>query len=265
MIQNQQATINKTQNDLDYWTSQKNQLTSQLSEAQNRVNQLTTQVKDLESKQAQLQSSLDSDLAKEQQVESSAKSKEAEANRLQDLIQTRSKEKSAAETTLRKCEADIQKAKNQVDALSYEINLVVVHPYLQWGGLAIFAVAVAALIVTTVGVATLIPSMRAGIGRARRLRRTGPVPEIGTSIATAGAVVEVPVQGAGEAPAEMAGEAPTEVPAKSVPESKVVQTETEAPEIEGPGKRTRPASKRMKRKESTRRKIRIGKKAGGRS
>ena len=265
MIQTQQATINKTQNDLDYWRSQKNQLTNQLSETQNRVNQLTTQVKDLESKQAQLQSSLDSDLAKEQQLESSAISKEVEVNRLQDLIQSRSKEKSTAEATLRKCEADIQKTKDQVDVLGVEINLVVVHPYLRWGGLAIFAVGVAALIVTTVGVATLISGMRAGIVRVRRLRRTGPVPGIGTPIETAGAVVEVPVQGAEETPAKMAGEAPTEVPAKPAPEIAVVQGPPTLPKIVKPRKGRRPAAAKPRRKESAGRKMRTGKKAEGRS
>jgi predicted nucleic acid-binding Zn-ribbon protein len=196
MVQTQQALVDKTQNDLDYWTSQKNQLTSQLSEAQNRVNQLTTQVKDMESKQAQLQSSLDSDLAKEQQVESSAISKEVEVNRLQDLIQSRSKEKSTAETTLRKCEADMQNAKSQADALNYEINLVVVHPYLRWGGLAIFAIAIVALIVTTVGVATLMSGVRVGIGKMRRLRRVGAVPEITMPTETIEPAEKAPVQGA---------------------------------------------------------------------
>jgi hypothetical protein len=61
----------------------------------------------------------------------------------------------------------------------------------------------------------------------------------------------------------MAGEAPAEVPAKSVPEIKVVQTETGAPEIVELGKRTGPASeKRMKRKERPSRKRRTGKKLG---
>jgi predicted RNase H-like nuclease (RuvC/YqgF family) len=242
-----------------------NQLTIKLNDAQNKVSQLSTQVTNLESQQAQLQANLDSDSEKQQQLKSSIESDQAEVSKQQELIASRSSEKSAVETTLQKCEADIQKAKNQVDALSYEINLVVVHPYLQWGGLAIFAVGVAALIVTTVGVATLASGMRTAIVRVRRLRRTEPVTEIGASIVTAG-TVEAPVQGAEEAPAEMAGEAPAEVPAKSVPEIKVVQTETEAPEIEELGKRTRPASeKRMKRKKSTSRKMRTRKKPGGRS
>jgi predicted nucleic acid-binding Zn-ribbon protein len=240
MVQTQQALVDKTQNDLDYWTSQKNQLTSQLSEAQNRVNQLTTQVKDMESKQAQLQSSLDSDLAKEQQVESSAISKEVEVNRLQDLIQSRSKEKSTAETTLRKCEADMQNAKSQADALNYEINLVIVHPYLRWGGLAIFAIAIVALIVTAVGVATLMSGVRAGIGKMRRLRRVGPVQEITIPTETIEPAEEVPVQQAG-----VTAEAVEEAHAK--PELTLIPSTPAAPKIVKRRKRRPAAAKPMRR------------------
>jgi hypothetical protein len=259
-VQNQQSVVAKTQNDLDYWTSQKNQLSSQLNEAQNRVSQLTAQVKDLESRQAQLQSSLDSDVAEEQRVESSAISKEAEANRLRDLVQSRIKEKSTADATLQKCEADMQKTKNEIDAVSYEINLVVVQPYLRWGGLAIFAVAIASFIVTTVGIATLVTRVRAGIGIVeglpRRLRRIGPVLETSSSIETAEEAEGVPA-------VQRAEGAPVQVPAK--PELTVIPSAAAAPEIVEPIRRRRPAAAKPRRKERIGKKSGTAKKAEGRS
>jgi predicted nucleic acid-binding Zn-ribbon protein len=233
MIQNQQATIAKTQSDLDYWTSKKNQLTSQLNDAQTKVDQLTTQVRNLESQQTQLQSSLDSDSAKEQQLNSSIESDRSEVSKQQELIASRSSEKSTVETTLQKCEVDIQKAKNQADALNYEINLVVVHPYLEWGGLAILAVAIAALIVTTVGVAALVSGIRAGIGTVRglpRKLRAKRAPEMGV-------------------PAEVAEEAPVEVPAKPSPEIAVIPSVPTAPKMNKAAKR-RPSGRRKAAKQT---------------
>jgi hypothetical protein len=203
-------------------------------------------------------------LAKEQQLNSSIETDQAEVSKEQELIASRSSEKSTAEATLRKCEADMQKTKNEADAVSYEINLVVVHPYLRWGGLAIFAIAIVTLIVTTVGVATLMSGVRAGIGKMRRLRRVGPVPEIAMPPETIEPAEEVPVQRA-EVPAEVpevVEEAPVEIPAK--PELTVIPSAPAAPKIVKPRKR-RPAAAKPRRKESAGGKMRPGKKAEGRS
>jgi predicted nucleic acid-binding Zn-ribbon protein len=246
-VQSQQGIVAETQNDLDYWTTQKNQLTGQLNDAQNRVDQLATQVRDLESQQASLQSSLNSGLGKEQQLESSIESDQSEVKGQQELISSRSSQKSAAETTLGKCEADIGKAKNQVDMLSYEINLVVVHPYLRWGGLGIFALGVAVLIVTTVGVATLASGMRAGIDRIRRPRRTGPIPESGVPIETTEPAAKTPVARVEEAPAEAA-----EIPAKPALEIAAVQGSSTVSKTTKPRRRRRPSGRRTTKREKVR-------------
>jgi predicted nucleic acid-binding Zn-ribbon protein len=238
LIQNQQATISRTQSDLDSWTAKKNQLASQVNDAQNRVDQLATQVTNLESQQNQLQSRLDLALAKEQELESSAKSKEAEVNGLLDLIQSRSKDKATAEATLRTCEADMQRTRNEIKVVSDEINLVVVHPYLRYGGLALFAAAIATLFVATVGTARLVTGLRAGVGTLRglpRKLRAKPAPEVA-------------------APAEVVEEAPVELPAKPELEVRVIPVEPTAPVIEKPRKMRPPAAKPRRRKPLEKRK-----------
>jgi predicted nucleic acid-binding Zn-ribbon protein len=260
MVQNQQVTIAKTQSDLDYWTSQKNQLTSQLNDAQTKVDQLTTELKNLQSQQTQLQSSVDIDSAKQQQLNSSIESDQSELGKQQELITSLNSDKSSAETTLHNCDANTQKTKSEIDAVSYEINLIVVHPFLEWGGLAIFAVAIAALIVTTFGIATLVSGVRAGIGTVRglprRLRRTGPIPETGPSIVTAEMTEEAPaVQRAEEVPAEV-----VEVHAKPAPEVTVIPIAPAKTKMTLPRKRKVAAAKPTKkeragRKRRTREKI----------
>ena len=243
-VQNQQAGVAKTQNDLDYWTSKKTQLTSQLTDAQNKVDQLTAQIRTLESQQAQAQASLDSDLAKEEELKSSIESQQAEVNTLEDLIASRSGERFAAQTALQKCEADIQRARSQANDLSYEINLVVAHPYLRWGGLAIFTGAIAILLVAAVGLATLASSVRAGLGRVReltsKLRRPRPGPEL-------------------EIPAEAVEEVPAEIPPKPEPEVRVIPVEPIAPKIEKPRKKRPPAAKPRKRKPADKKRKKAGK------
>jgi chromosome segregation ATPase len=147
MVQNQQATINKTQNDLDIWTSKKNQLTSQLGEAQNKVDQLTAQVKSLESQEAQIQSSLIAAQTKEKQLTSSIQSNQAEVSRLQEDVATRSKEKSEADSDLRKVENELQKARQQAEELRGEITKSVLYPYLRWGGTTLLTISALTLMV----------------------------------------------------------------------------------------------------------------------
>ena len=154
------------------------------------------------------------------------------------MIQSWSKEKSTAETTLRKCEADIQRTRNEANALSHEIDLIIVHPYLRYGGLALFAPAIATLIVATVGTAKLVTGLRAGVGTLRRLPRklrARPTPEEAV-------------------PAEVVEEAPVELPAKPELEVRVIPVEPTAPVIEKPRKMRPPAAKPRKRKPAKKRK-----------
>jgi len=162
------------------------------------------------------------------------------------LIASLNNERSSAETTLHNCNADMQKTKSEIDAVSYEINLVVIHPFLEWGGLAIFAVAIASLIVTTVGIATLATDLRAGIGTVRelskRLRRRGPLPRIGRPIRRGEEAREASVQRA-EVPAEGAS-------TKPVPEITAISTESARSKMVRPRKRKLAGAKPSKKEQA---------------
>jgi len=98
--------------------------------------------------------------------------------------------------------------------------------------------------------------VRAGIGKMRRVRRVGPVPEIAVPTETIAPAVEVPVQRAEFA--EVVEEALVEIPAK--PELTVIPSAPAAPKIVKPRKR-RPAAAKPRRKERAGRKRRRRKKA----
>jgi hypothetical protein len=94
----------------------------------------------------------------------------------------------------------------------------------------------------------------------RRLRRVGPVPEIGIPVDTAEPAVEASVQRAEEVPTEVAEEAPAQVPAKPAPEVAVIPTGLTAPEIVKPrNRRPAPAKPRKRKPASKRRKARMRK------
>jgi len=248
-VHNQQALVANTQNDLDQWTSRKSQLASQLADAQNRVDQLTAQVRNLEFQELQLQASLDSDLEKEQQLKSSIEHDQAEVTSLADSIASNTSQKLALESTLQKCQADMQKVRKQVDALSYELYLVTAHPYLRWGGLGILTLAVGALAVTAVGVTTIAFILRVGLGRVRGLTSRIRRPSLGPEL---------------EAPAKPVEEAPAEMPARVEPEVQVIPIEpTEQKMVKPRKRRPSPAKPRKGKPASKRRKARMRKEPSG--